>query len=144
MTNTGTYRRFQWQDKTGRAWIVHFYNEPWGFEGFVASEHENGTGSIRIQTHQLSQEKSIARLADVQVDDRIENRGMGTMLVMEAIKECKRRGHVGIDGYLSIADSDHFPKLKYFYTKLGFSVVFFTDKHPDYSYDRVGKIDLVL
>ena len=144
MANDKPFRRFQWQDKTGRTWIVHFYNESWGFEGFAASEHEHGTGSIHIQTHQLSQEQSIARLAYVQVDDRIENRGMGTMLVREAVKECKRRGHRGIDGYLSSADSDHFLKLKHFYTNLGFSVVFFTEKHPDYSHDRVGKIEMVL
>ena len=142
MANTETYRRLHWKDKSGRTWKVKFYNESWGFEGFVYSERERGTGSILINTHQLFRKKSIARLSDVRVDDHIENRGIGAMLVREAIKECKQRGHRGIDGYLSSADSDHFLKLKYFYTKLGFSVVFFTEKHPDYSYDRVGKIEL--
>ena len=65
------------------------------------------------------------------------------MLVGEAIKECKRRGHEGIEGHLSSADSDHFDKLKHFYQRLGFSVVFYEPEHPDYRrYRRVGKIEL--
>ena len=65
------------------------------------------------------------------------------MLVREVIKECKRRGHEGIEGKLSDADSDHFDKLKHFYEKLGFSVGFYTEEHPDYRFDRVGEVEMV-
>ena len=54
----------------------------------------------------------------VEVNERMENRGAGSMLVGEAIEECKRRGHVGIEGKISSVDSDHFDKLKHFYEKL--------------------------
>ena len=84
----------------------------------------------------------MALLNDVRVDKLIEDRGLGSMLVREAIEECKRRGHKGICGYLSEADSCHFPKLKYFYNKLGFSVGFYDVKHSDYRFDRVGEIEM--
>ena len=85
----------------------------------------------------------MAYLTDVQVDKYLENRGVGSMLVGEAIKECKLRGHKGIEGDLSNVDSDHFDKLEYFYEKLGFTVVFYEPEHPDYSPRRVGKVELI-
>ena len=85
----------------------------------------------------------MALLNNVKVDCHIENRGLGSMLVRETIEECKRRGHKGICGYLSDVDRDHFPKLKYFYKKLEFSVGFYDVKHPVYQFNRVGKIEML-
>ena len=65
------------------------------------------------------------------------------MLVREAIEECRRRGYKGIHGYLSYVDRGHFRKTKHFYEKLGFSVVFYAEEHPDYRFERVGKIEMV-
>ena len=90
-----------------------------------------------------SQLLSIARLIDVRVDRRVEDRGIGSMLVKEAIAECKRRGNKGIYGDLSIADKDYFPKLEHFYEKLGFSVVFYEKDHPADGGWRVGKIEML-
>ena len=85
----------------------------------------------------------MAHLMDVQVNRHMENRGVGSMLVQEAAKECKLRGHRGIEGKISSVDSDHFDKLKHFYEKLGFTVVFYAPEHPDYRHNRVGKIEML-
>ena len=96
-----------------------------------------------MQTYSTGDPKTpIARLNDLQVSAPFENRGMGSMLVREALEICKRLGHEGMDGDLSMVDSDHFDKLKHFYEKLGFSVVFYSPGDPDYRISRVGKIDI--
>ena len=97
-----------------------------------------------MQTHSIDDLKllPIARVDDVKIDAPFENYGMGSMLVGEAIKECERLGNKGIHGYLSDADKDHFPKLKHFYEKLGFSVVFYSEDHPDYQIARAGKVEM--
>ena len=98
-----------------------------------------------VQTQDLDSQRQLpmACLLDVEVNERMENRGAGSMLVGEAIEECKRRGHVGIEGKISSVDSDHFDKLKHFYEKLGFTVVFYAPEHPDYRHNRVGKIEML-
>ena len=85
----------------------------------------------------------MAFVNDVRVDRSIEDRGLGSLLVREAIEECKRRGHKGMYGYLSDVDIGHFPKLEYFYRKLGFSVSFNDMTRPDYRYNRAGTIEMV-
>ena len=136
--------RFQWRDKHGLVWTVEFTEELLGFSGFMASTQVRGTGLVHVQTHNIhSQKQSMALQNDVRVDCHIENRGLGSMLVKKAIEECIRRGHKGIYGYLSEADRDRFLKLKHFYKKLGFSVVFYAEEHPDYRFDRVGTIEMV-
>lgn len=80
----------------------------------------------------------MARLEDVKVNCQFENRGIGSMLVKEAIAECKRRGHKGIDGYLSRKDIDHLPKLMHFYKILGFSVELYKRER----HEGIGKIEL--
>ena len=137
------FHRFQWHDRCGHTWHVRFDNHVVGFSGFAASENQRGTGAIYVQTHDIHAGKqSLALLNDVRVDDRIENRGLGSMLVREAIEECKRRGHKGLYGFLSEADRDHFSKLEHFYGRLGFSIVFYGTTHPDYKFNRVGKIEM--
>ena len=144
MTHHDVFLRFQWADRHGLIWTVAFTEEPWGFSGFMASSQVHGTGLVEVQTRDIhSQEHSMARLCNVWVCSKMENRGLGSMLVGKVIEECSRREHKGIDGYLSDVDSDHFTKLRYFYEKLGFSFVFYDVKHPDYRYDRVGKIEML-
>ena len=144
MANDDVFHRFQWQDRNGLTWNVVFYNHSVGFSGFVESSHQRGTGAIHVQTHNTNaQKQSMAFLNDVRVDSHIENRGLGSMLTGEAIEECVRRGHTAMYGYLSDVDADHFPKLKYFYERLGFSVAFNDISHSDYRYDRAGKIEMI-
>ena len=113
MTRDDMFLRFRWRDRGGTVWSVGFDENPVGFSGYVASKGVRGTGSVYLQTHDIdNQEQSRALLADVRVDGPVENRGLGSMLVRTAIEECKRRGHKGIDGYLSDVDRDHFPKTR--------------------------------
>ena len=144
MTHDDIFLRFRWRDRYGLVWSVGFAENPVGFSGYVASKGVRGTGSVHLQTHDIDDLKqSMARLADVRVDGPIENRGLGAMLVRKTIEECKRRGHKGMYGYLSDVDIGHFPKLEYFYRKLGFSVSFCDMTRPDYRYSRAGKIEMV-
>ena len=143
MADDDMIHRFQWQDGYGLIWQVGFYNHAVGFSAIAVSDSQRGTGAIYLRTHDIrSQKQPIAFLNDVRVDSRIENRGMGSMLVREAIEECKRRGHRGLYGHLSEVDSGHFSKLKYFYEKLGFSVVFYGTTHPNYKFNRAGQIEM--
>ena len=84
----------------------------------------------------------MAFLGDVRVEREFENRGVGSMLVEEAIAECKRRGNEGIEGNISEVDAGHFDKLDHFYTKLGVSVVFYDREDPECSDLRRGKVEL--
>ncbi len=143
MTHDDVFLRFQWQDRCGVVWTVGFTEEPWGFSGFMASRQIRGTGLVYVHTRVSGQIRPIAFLNDVRVDSHVEDRGLGSMLIKEAIEECMRRGHKGIYGYLSDVDIGRFPKLKYFYEKLGFSVAFHDMKRPDYRYDRAGKLEMV-
>ena len=144
MANDDTFMKFQWQDRSGPAWNVEFDNLPVGFSGFAASKYERGTGIIYVQTHDIyAHKQSMAFLHDVRVDSHIENRGLGSMRVREAIEECKRRGHKGICGYLSDVDIDHFPKLKYFYEKLWFSVVIYSEDQPKHQSSWAGKVEMI-
>lgn len=144
MARNDVISRFRWRDRDGIVWTVRFSDIHVGFSGFMVSSQRSGTGLVYVLTHSTyCQKQSMARLSDVRIDASVENRGLGSMLVREAIKECKRRGHAGIDGYLSSVDWDHFPKLKHFYKKLGFSVGFYPEDHPDYRFDRVGKIEML-
>ena len=143
MADDDMIHRFQWQDGYGLIWHVGFYNHAVGFSAIAVSDNQRGTGAIYLRTHDIrSQKQPMAFLNDVRVDGRIENRGMGSMLVRAAIEECKRRGHKGLYGHFSEVDFDHFSKLKYFYEKLGFSVVFYGTRHPEYKYTRAGKIEM--
>ena len=49
----------------------------------------------------------------------------------------------GMEGNLSDVDRGHFDKLKYFYEKLGFTVMFYERDHPSYRHARVGKIEMI-
>ena len=144
MANEDMFRRLRWRDRNGLIWNAGLYNRSMGFSGFAVSNHQRGTGAIYVQTHDiLARKQSMGFLNDVLGDSRIENRGLGSMLIGEAIGACIRRGHIGMQGYLSEVDAGHFSKLKYFYEKRGFSVVFWDVRHPDYRFDRVGKIETV-
>ena len=141
-------RQFQWQDRYGLVWDIYVYDDDTLISWFARPRYDGyigGTNLAHVSTHTFDPLRKLpkARLLDVQVDRYLENRGTGSMLVGEAIEECKRRGHMGIEGKISSVDSDHFDKLKHFYEKLGFSVVFYEPEHPDYRPGRVGKIEML-
>ena len=139
-------RQFQWRDKCGLVWDVYVVEDPVSVSWFARpGGYVGGRCETHLQTHtiDLQQQLSMAHLMDVQVNRHMENRGVGSMLVQEAAKECKLRGHRGIEGDISSVDSDHFDKLKHFYEKMGFSVVLYPPEHPDYNPRRVGKVELM-
>ncbi len=137
-------RRFSWPDKYRQAWDVYVFEEGNCVSWYARLGNVGGKYEATLETHShKGQRLAMAHLIDVMVDERMENRGLGSMLVKEAIKEARRLGHKGIEGYLSSVDRDNFPKLKHFYKKLGFSVVFYEPEHPDYQFHRVGKVEMV-
>ncbi len=145
MTSSGASGRFQWRDKYGLVWTGELDETSSMLTWFIRPRDWGGRCVAHVQTHSYhtGEQLPMALLTDVEIDRYMENRGAGSMLVRRAIEECKRRGHKGIEGYLSSVDIDHFDKLKYFYEKLGFSVVFYGVKDPDYRFDRVGKIEMI-
>lgn len=144
MGNGEVFRKFQWRDKSGFTWNVEFCNGSSGFSGYAVLDQRGGTGRIHLQANSLgSQQLPMAFQDDVHVDSHSENRGLGSMLFGAIIEECMLRGHKGICGNLSESDRIRFPKLKHFYEKLGFSVYFYDNRHPEYGFARAGKIEMI-
>ena len=145
------------QDKRGVVWDVYQIDSPnmisWyaqsecvevGCEAHVKTQKiiENSLTAYDPVTNAHLRQLPMAILGDVRVDEQLENRGLGSMLVREAIAECEKRGHKGIQGTLSRVDAGHFDKLEHFYTSLGFSVVFFRPEDPEFSSGWRGKVEL--
>ena len=86
------------------------------------------------------------RISDWKVPELYENRGIGSMLLREAILECRHRGVNRITGELTEADRDHFDKLKYIYEKKGFFVRFFDPDAIERSPDKrkLGAVESTL
>lgn len=144
MTINDASRQLQWRDRCGLIWNVYLVETPIDLSWHARPRDVGGRYEAHVLTHSLDfqQQLPIARLIDVRVNRRMENRGAGSMLVRRAVEECTRRGHKGIEGDISSVDSDHFDKLRHFYEKLGFSVIFFEPDHPEYRCYRVGKIEM--
>ena len=144
MTSSGASRQFQWRDRCGLAWDVDIYDDGALISWIARPRYVGGHYMAHVQTHAHDSQRQLpmAYLLDVEVNERMENRGAGSMLVGQAIEECKRRGHEGIEGEISFVDSDHIDKLKYFYEKMGFSFVTYDSEHPKYGSTRVGKIEM--
>ena len=141
---------FAWRDRAGLTWrfrqevgieTVSWHGLPDGYNyGCVA----------HVKTHKLDLGDSededtvrpleIGRLVDVRVNSSMENRGVGSMLVKTAIDACKRRGNLGMDGKISDVDKDHFPKLRHFYEKLGFTFELYDEDQLGERTTTVGKI----
>ena len=141
---------FDWRDRTGLTWrfcqeegitTVSWYGLPDGY---------NYGCKAYVKTHQLDlgdpedddtvRLLEIGRLVDVRVDSSMENRGVGSMLVKAAIEVSKRHGNLGMDGTISDVDSDHFPKLRHFYEKLGFTFELYGEDQLGERSTTVGKI----
>ena len=135
--------RFRWRDKLGRVWEIYQIDDP-GVTVFSARSRSvtgkciasvlTGNGDLNLSP--------FAVLADIRVDWRMENRGLGSMLLSRVIAVCRARRHEGIEGKLSRADSDHFDKLKHFYEKFGFTVTFYPPDHPRRDSVWLGEIRL--
>jgi hypothetical protein len=57
------------------------------------------------------------------IDKSLENRGIGTLILIFVEKLARLQGINKLYGELSIVDVDHLDKLKHFYNKLGFDFV---------------------
>ena len=141
---------FAWRDRTGLTWrfrqeegihmvswygLLEGYN--YGCEAFVKTHQIDLGDSEDEDTVRLLE---IGRIIDVRVNSFMENRGVGSMLVKAAIEVSKRRGNLGIDGEISDVDSDHFPKLRHFYEKLGFTFELYGEDQLGERSTTVGKI----
>ena len=82
----------------------------------------------------------MAVLQDIRVDEEVENRGVGTLLLKAIIEDCKLQGHSGIEGELSETDRDHFDKLAHWYPKNGFSIKFYDEKERRRSRNKPGRV----
>ena len=144
MTTGDSSGQFWWGDRCGLIWHGHMEDTPPFLTWRLRPENVGGRYEVHVKTHSFDsgEQLPMAHLTDVRVERRMENRGAGSMLVRRAIEECKRRGHKGIKGDLSSVDMDHFDKLKHFYEKLGFTVIFYEPEHPDYRNPWDGKIEM--
>ena len=144
-------RQFQWRDRCGLVWDVHVYDDQamisWfarpSYVGYIGGTKRGACADpiLSILSAKVAQGAPPRRAS--RHDTHGEPRHRVYVGSEKLIKECKRRGHEGIEGKLSSVDSDHFDKLKHFYEKLGFTVVFYAPEHPDYRQNRVGKIEML-
>ena len=130
-------------DKTGRVWEIERTDYPDAvlWDARTASVSGRYTASVTV-TDSSGAFRPMAFLDDMHVEPRMENRGVGSLLLAEVIATCRERGHDGIEGELSIVDQDNFDKLTYIYEKFGFTVTFCPPEHPRYDPWRPGKIRL--
>ena len=139
------FRQFPWRDRRGLTWDVYVFESPFSVDWCAVSRQnrEHAKACLRVRDPRSQKRLQIARLVDVLVPNNLENRGTGSMLVSDAIEECKRRGHTGIDGDIIRSDQRSLNRLKHLYEKLGFSVEFFdTDNSVDGG-RVVGKISMM-
>lgn len=135
---------FRWRDKGGHIWGIHVADDDFGMRWCAWSASTRGENIANVITRDDDlKQLSFALLADIHVDWRMENRGLGSMLLTAVIEACRARGHEGIEGKLSRTDSGHFDKLKHFYEKFGFIVTFYPPEHPRYNPQWPGEIRLV-
>ena len=142
----------QRKDKLGLVWDIYRIDSPKMREWYAATGNVGGKYEAYVETHELVDADGglaklrllrLARLLDIRIDERMENRGVGSLLLGEAVRECKRLGSPGMEGDLSREDKDHFDKLKYFYEKEGFTVEFFSPDDPRYSDVILGRVEII-
>ena len=133
----------RWRDKLGRVWDVYQTDDPGVIVWHARSGSVRGKNIANVLTSDSDlKQLSFAFLADIHVDARMEDRGLGSMLLSRAIAACRTRGHEGIESELSEVGSGHFDKLKHFYEKFGFTVTFYSPEAPGYNHRRRGEIRL--
>ena len=74
----------------------------------------------------LNLEKKSMLIGDIK--SNVENRGYGSLVLKNIIKQAKEIGVKEVVGNLSKIDSNHFDKLEYFYSKHGFDVSFYNSR----------------
>ena len=141
------FKRFAWRDRDGLIWDVSVAESIRQVSWHAESRRGSGIGEASVQIREVEfpdletrVHMPIAHIVDLRVSDYMQNRGVGSMLVRQAVDECKRRGHLGIDGDLSREDQSHFDRLERFYEKMGFSVEFYHADDPANDGTIVGGI----
>ena len=143
-------RKWHWSDKYQACWRVALTEEeqPLSFELYVGSLSTSAAISfIYIELSNYGEDGRISvKITDWKVPDPYENRGIGSMLLREAILECRHRGVNRITGDLTDADKDHFDKLEYIYEKHGFTVCFFDPDtiERNSNKSKLGEVELTL
>ena len=83
-----------------------------------------------------------AVLLDIRIDEEVENRGVGSLLLKAIIEDCKIQGHIGIEGDLSETNLDHFDKLAHWYPKNGFSIEFYDEEQMQQNGGKPGRVSI--
>ena len=144
-------RKWHWSDKYQICWRVALTEEeqPLSFELYVDSLSTSAPISF-IYIEELSNYgedgRNSVKITDWEVLDPNENRGIGSMLLREAILECRHRGVNRITGDLTYGDKDHFDKLEYIYEKHGFTVCFSDPDTIERNSNQIklGEVELTL
>ena len=134
----------RWRDKEGCVWIVSRREYLTMVHWRAATPQHRGTGEADVKALEIGSLRPMrtARLMDVVVDVEVQDRGIGTMLIKAAMNDCQRMGSLGMDGKISSVDEDHFPKLRHFYEKLGFSFVLYDADQLNGRTNTVGQIEI--
>ena len=120
-------------DKCGQIWDIYLSEKECRVVWHAKRGPVRGIGWASVMTSdEDAKQLPFAVLEDIEVDSELRNRGVGSILLTEVIAVSRERGHTGIEGELSSADSGHFDKLKHFYEKFGFTVTFRPPEHPRY------------
>ena len=143
-------QQWNWSDKYETSWRVSMTEgaDPLSFEIYAESaSFAAPVCFIDVRLYDKGEKARIsANIADWRVPSANENRGIGSMLLREAILECRHRGVNRITGDLVGGDKDDFEKLEYLYTTHGFTVDFFdadkVNRNPNK--DHLGEVELIL
>ncbi len=142
----GAVRQFDWSDRYGASFRVFQHEDELGLVEWFCRPVSvtGGLSEASVLTHdRQGRLLEMAKLLDVRVNPFVESRGIGTMLVQEIIRECRKRGNHVLWGELARIDRDHFPKLETFYRKLGFCVTLYKSDSQSIG-AIIGKVEFSL
>lgn len=140
------------KDRLGLMWDIYRIDSPNMREWYAETGDVGGRYEICVETRELVgvggieqfRPLKLARILDIRVDERMENSGVGSLLLREAVIECMRLGYVGMVGDLSAMDKGHFDKLKHFYEKEGFTVEIYNPGDSRRSLSILGSVEIIL
>ncbi len=135
---------FKWRDKKGCDWVVSRREYQTLVYWRAETPMFRGIGKADIKAREIGSllPMRTARLMDVVVDNEVQGRGVGSMLIRVAMNDCQRMGSLGMHGEISSVDEDHFPKLKHIYEQLGFSFVLYDSDQLNERSNTVGEIEI--
>lgn len=117
------------QQDTNGHWFIYLssnLDELLEDQSFVIRLSTDMKGVVCRANLALNLEANSMLIGDIK--SNVENRGYGSLVLKNIIKQAKEIGVKEVVGNLSKIDSDHFDKLEYFYSKHGFDVSFYNSR----------------